>query len=185
MNSLKGHLLVATPTLLDPNFVRTVLLLLEHNAEGAAGVVLNRPTSATVSDIAEQVLDEAFEWDKIIHMGGPVTGPLMILHTDESMGDLNPLPGIYSTADAPKIERMLRSRIEPSVVIANYAGWGPGQLEGEIAEDSWLTLPARPEFLFWAGAVEELWDTVFKEIHAGDLTRILRLRDVPEDPSVN
>jgi putative transcriptional regulator len=185
MNSLKGHLLVATPRLLDPNFVRTVLLMLEHNEEGAAGVVLNRPTQATVSDIAEQVLDEAMEWDKAIYMGGPVTGPLMILHTDESLGDLNPLPGVFSTADAPKIEQMLRVRIEPSLVIANYAGWGPGQLESEIAEDSWLSLPARPEFVFWDGDAEDLWDAVVKEIHAGDLSRFLGLRDLPEDPSVN
>lgn len=186
MNSLKGHLLIATPQLIDPNFARTVLLMLEHNEEGAAGVVLNRPTSATVTDIAEQVLGEAMEWDKSIHLGGPVTGPLMILHTEEPLADLTPIPGVFSTADAPKIERMLRLQIEPSLVIANYAGWGAGQLEMEIAEDSWLSLPARPEHVFWAGDADDLWDSVVKEVQAtGDLARFLGLRDLPEDPSVN
>lgn len=185
MNSLKGHLLVATPQLMDPNFARTVLLMLEHNEEGAAGVVLNRPTPATVTDIADQVLGEAMGWEKTIHMGGPVTGPLMILHTEEPLADLAPIPGVFSTADAPKIEQMLRQQIEPSMVIANYAGWGPGQLESELAESSWLTLPARPEHIFWAGDTDDLWDALLREIHAGDLTRFLGLRDLPEDPSMN
>ncbi len=185
MNSLKGHLLVATPQLLEPNFFRTVLLIFEHNEEGAAGIVLNRPTDATITDIAQQILNEDFKWDKAINLGGPVSGPLMVLHTNESLGDMPILPGIFSTADAAKLEQILRQMAEPSLIIANYAGWGPGQLENEIAEDSWFSLPARPEHVFWTADADDLWDTVVKEIQSASLPHILGLRHLPDDPSVN
>ena len=88
MNSLKGHLLIASPDLDAPFFTRTVILMLEHGAEGALGVVINRPTEATVTDIAQKIFeDEPFEWDKTISLGGPVAGPLMVIHTDEEQAD--------------------------------------------------------------------------------------------------
>ena len=78
MESLKGHLLVAARGLLDPNFARTVILMLGHGPEGAAGLVLNRPTDPrTIGEIAEQVFEEEIDWDKPIHLGGPVAGPLV------------------------------------------------------------------------------------------------------------
>ena len=79
MESLKGHLLVATRGLLDPNFTRTVILILGHGPEGAAGLVLNRPTDKTIGEVAEQVFEEEIDWDKPIHIGGPVPGPLVVL----------------------------------------------------------------------------------------------------------
>lgn len=185
MKSLKGHLLIATPHLMDPNFHRTVLLLFEHTEAGAAGVILNRPTEATITDIAEQVLQESLDWDKPIHLGGPVSGPLMVLHTNEELADLTILPELFSTADAAKIEPLIRDRVEPSLIVANYAGWGPGQLEGEIAEDSWFSLPARVDYIFWDGDADALWDAVIKAVQGGGLPDFLGLREVPEDPSVN
>src|SRR5262245_32217130 len=130
MNSLKGHLLIAAPSLLTPFFTRTVILMLEHNDEGALGVVLNRPTEATVSDIAEKVFEEPFEWEKPIRIGGPVPGPLMVLHTVEDQSDQEVMPGLYSSVEASKVQEVLRRRSDPCLVIANYSGWGPGQLEG-------------------------------------------------------
>src|ERR1700761_8195715 len=102
MTSLKGHLLVAHPGLLDPNFARSVLLMFEHNKEGAAGVILNRPTVATVSDISEQVFSERFEWDKPLTLGGPVLGPLMVIHDTASLGDQEVLDGLFTTIDEAK-----------------------------------------------------------------------------------
>src|SRR5262245_32876803 len=103
VKSLKGHLLIATPQLLDPNFARTVLLLFEHSPEGAAGVILNRATEMTVSDVSAQLLEESIDWDKIIHLGGPVPGPLMALHGDEDLADRNALEGLYLTVEASKL----------------------------------------------------------------------------------
>ncbi|MBX6316498.1 MAG: YqgE/AlgH family protein [Isosphaeraceae bacterium] len=186
MKSLKGHLLIAAPSLLDPNFVRTVLLMLEHNEEGAAGIILNRPTDAEVTQIISQVFpdQEEFEWDKAIHLGGPVPGPLMVIHTMADLADQEILDGVYSCIDATKVQEIIRRRAEPSLIVANYAGWGPGQLEAEMEQDSWLTLPASVEHIFWSEA-GDLWDGIVKQIHSARLAQLLGIRHFPADPSVN
>jgi len=184
MNSLKGHLLVATPNLLAPFFTRTVILMLEHNEEGALGVVLNRPTEATITDISEQVFEERFEWDKPIMLGGPVPGPLLAIHSIEDLADQQVLAGVFSTAEASKMQEIIRQKTEPSLVIANYAGWGPGQLEGEIEEDSWRSTPAKAEHVFWEGVADH-WEAIQKQMSASDLSQILRLKVVPPNPSLN
>ena len=184
MNSLKGHLLIATPELLAPFFTRTVILMFEHTEEGAAGVVLNRPTEATVTDLSEQVFEERFEWAKPIYLGGPVSGPLMVLHTDEELSDRQIIAGVYGTIDANQVQQVIRRRAEPSLIVANYAGWGPGQLEAEIAEGAWSSTPATVEHIFWAGP-EDLWEAVVKQAGGPGVAGLLGLRNVPEDPSVN
>ena len=183
MTSLKGHLLVASPDLLDPNFARSVLLIFEHNKQGAAGVILNRPTVATISDISEQVFSEQFEWEKPLNLGGPVLGPLLILHETESLSDQEVIDGLFTTIDATKVQVLLRQRVEPSLIIANYAGWGPGQLEAEIKEGSWLLTPATTEIVFTTD--DETWDAVVREIEAKSIPNLLGIREVPEDPSLN
>jgi len=183
MTSLKGHLLVASPGLLDPNFARSVLLIFEHNKQGAAGVILNRPTVATISDISEQVFSEEFDWDKPLNLGGPVLGPLLILHESESLSDQEVMTGLFTTIDATKVQVLLRQRIEPSLIVANYAGWGPGQLEAEIKEGSWLLTPATTEMIF--NSDDDTWDAVVQKIEASDLPKILGIREVPDDPSLN
>lgn len=184
MKSLKGHLLVASPALLDPNFHKAVVLMFEHTAKGAAGVVLNRPIEASITDIAEQVFEQPLEWDKPISLGGPVPGPLMVIHRREALADQEIMPGVFSTIEAEKVREILREKTEPSLVVANYAGWGPGQLEAELAEDSWLTTPARTEHVFGADP-QGLWDEVMRQIRSDDLAAFLRVPNVPGDPSMN
>jgi putative transcriptional regulator len=184
MTSLKGHLLVATPQLLAPIFSRSVILMLDHSDEGAAGVIINRPTEASVAAIAEQVFEQASDWDKPINLGGPVPGPLIVLHTDEVLADQTVLPGVYSTVDADKVRELVRGKVEPSLTIANYAGWSPGQLEDEIATGSWVTLPARAGLVFSAEA-EDLWRVVMKEHNGRQLTELLGIHGVPDDPRLN
>ncbi len=184
MTSLVGHLLVASADLLDPNFARSVLLIFQHNKDGAAGVILNRPTVATISDISEQVFSERFEWDKPLNLGGPVLGPLLVLHNAGPLGDQEVLDGLYSTIDAAKVQLLIRRRVEPSLVVANYAGWGPGQLEAEIREGGWLLTAATPDLVFGT-ADEEAWEAIVREIEANGLPRILGIREVPDDPSMN
>lgn len=184
MNPLKGHLLVATPQLLDPNFAQTVLLMFEHSDAGAAGFVLNRLTEATVANISEQVFQEENDWDKAIQLGGPVPGPLIALHTVATHSDQEILPGLYSTAEPAKLQMLIHQKVEPSLLLANYAGWGPGQLEAEIADDSWQSLPASLEHVFWTSE-ESLWEAVRKEISTAQLSDLFGLREVPDDPSMN
>src|SRR4051794_33409137 len=115
MNSLKGHLLIASPSLLAPFYTRTVILMLEHSEEGALGVVLNRPTSATITDISEQVFGDRLEGEKPIYLGGPVPGPLMVIHGDEGLADQEVLAGVYSSIDAAKVQEVLRRKADPSL----------------------------------------------------------------------
>ncbi len=181
---LKGHLLVATPELLAPIFARSVILMLDHSEEGAAGVILNRPTEASVSAVSEQVFEEASDWEKPISLGGPVAGPLIVLHTDETLADQTILPGVFSTVDSGKVRELVRRKVEPSLTVANYAGWSPGQLEDEIATGSWVSLPARVRLVF-AADTDDLWSVVMKEYQGRRLTDLLGLHDVPDDPRVN
>jgi putative transcriptional regulator len=184
MRSLKGHLLIASPSLLASFFTKTVILMLDHSEEGAAGVVLNRPTEATVSDIAETVFAEPFDWDKPLNLGGPVSGPLMVLHEVEELSDQEVMPGLYNSVEMEHVRQAVMDRTEPSMILANYAGWGPGQLESEFDVDSWLTLPATRDYVFWTED-EELWDVVVKAVNARKLSEFLGLRGVPSDPSLN
>ncbi len=132
------------------------------------GLVLNRPTGTTMSDLAGKVFEEGFEWDRPVHLGGPVTGPFTVIHTVE----------------ATKVQEIISRRSEPSLAVANNAGWGPGQLEGEFAEGSWLALPATAEHVFWSGD-KDIWRVVVNEVNARKLADLLGLGALPPDPSVN
>ena len=184
MRSLKGHLLIASPGLLDPNFAKTVVLMLDHSEDGAAGLVLNRPTEATVADIAETVFSTPIDWDKRLNLGGPVAGPLMVLHEVEALSDREILPGLYHSVELGQVRELVLGRVEPSMILANYAGWGPGQLEGEFDVDSWLTLPATRNHVFGTEG-EDLWKVVVQAVNARKLSDFLGLREVPPDPTLN
>jgi putative transcriptional regulator len=184
MKSLKGHLLIAAPSLDTPFFTHTVILMIEHGEDGALGIVLNRQTEATVTDISEQLFDEWFEWDKPISLGGPVPGPIMIIHTDEDQADQTVIEGVYNTVEADKVKQLILEKPEPMLVVANYSGWGPGQLESEFDVDSWLTLPAKIEHVFWDDE-RDLWDVVVKEANTKKLSEFLGIREIPPDPRMN
>jgi putative transcriptional regulator len=183
MRSLKGQLLIASPGLLDSFFTRTVILMLDHSEDGAAGVVINRPTQATISEIAETVFSEPCDWIKTLHLGGPVSGPLMVLHEVESLADQLVFAGLFQSVESIHVRRLILSRTEPSLILANYAGWGPGQLEDEFDVDSWLTLPATRDHVFLEN--DRLWEDVIKSAKTRRLSDFLGLRVVPDDPSVN
>ena len=184
MQSLKGHLLIATPQLSSPMFAHSVILMLDHNEEGAMGVIVNQPINTTISDLAGKILESDFEWNKPLYLGGPVPGSLMVVHTLAGSGDHEIVPGVYVTLDASSVQELIRERIEPSLVIANYSGWGPGQLEGEFNWDSWVTLPATSEHVFWTGE-RDLWKVVVSEVNARKLSDFLGLKSLPADPTWN
>lgn len=184
MTSLKGHLLLATPRLIEPIFARSVILMLDHSEEGAAGLILNRPTEATLAAISADVFEEPSDWEKAVTLGGPVPGPLVILHKVAELSDQEVIDGVYTTVDTDKVRALVRDQPEPSLAVANYSGWGPGQLEGEIAEGTWFSLPARVNLVFWEGT-GDLWKSAVKEYNARTLTSMLHVREVPDDPSVN
>ena len=174
MDSLRGQLLIAAPALSD-FFARSVVLVIEHTEEGALGVVLNRPTEAPVTDIVERLADLAGPED-VVHVGGPVSPDSVIAlgefeDRDEAarlvVGDV----GLIDP-EAPEPDlRELR-------VYAGYAGWGPGQLDGELEAEAWIVEPARPDDLFADG---DLW----AEALARKGGAYALLATMPADPSLN
>lgn len=184
MNSLKAHLLIATPDLVAAIFTRSVILMIDHDENGAMGVILNRPTDATAADLPLDAIGEEVEWDHPLHIGGPVPGPLMILHTVEELSDREVMPGLFLTLDAENVREILRRRCEPSRIVLNYSGWGAGQLEGEFDQDSWLTLPAQLEHVFETPEAG-LWESVVGQVNARKLSDFLGIRHIPPDPTVN
>ncbi len=146
--SLAGRLLVATPLIGDPNFERTVILLLAHEHEGAFGVVLNRPSVTAAAELVPGWGERAAE-PGVMFIGGPVAPSAVIgLHADGAV-DLNVAP--EETPDAPERVRMF----------AGSAGWGFDQLAGELADRAWWVLDAEPEDTF-TSEPETLWAQVLR-----------------------
>jgi putative transcriptional regulator len=184
MKSLKGQLLVASRELRDPNFEQSVTLLFEHSPEGAAGFIVNRPTGKMLADLSVFELEGDDDWNRPIYLGGPVSGPLVAIHGLADYADQTVVDGIYLSADTEKIEQIVRVRGEPVLFVANYAGWGPGQLEAEFESESWLVEPATPEMVFWNGS-RDLYEMLVSRIRFSEITGSLRIRHVPTDPNVN
>jgi putative transcriptional regulator len=184
MQSLKGHLLIATAQLQSPIFTRSVILMIDQNEEGALGLIINQQISTTLTDLSGKIFVEDFEWEKPISLGGPVASSLMVLHTDENLADEEIIPGVYITAEGSKVQELIEQRPEPSLVVANYSGWGPGQLDQEIRRDSWITLPATIDNVFWTGE-KELWKVVVNQVQVRKLTEMVGVCELPPDPSLN
>jgi putative transcriptional regulator len=179
--SLRGQLLVAGPSLVDPNFHRTVVLVGEHGEEGAMGVVLNRPSGVTVGEAVPLLVDLVDEGG-LVYVGGPVQPEaIVVLGEFEEperasvliVGAIGFLPGEID--DAAELGPLARSR-----VFAGYAGWGPGQLEAELAESSWIVEPAVPDDVFVTDPAD-LWSGVLRR--KGGPYAVLAL--MPPDPSLN
>src|ERR1041384_3511863 len=107
MKSLQGHLLVASPQLLDPNFLQTVIVIVQHNEDGALGLVLNRPTQTPIDQAWSQVCDIPCSRQDLLGWGGPCQSILMLLHTQADASELEVLPGVYFTTDSQKIQHMV------------------------------------------------------------------------------
>ena len=143
MQSLKGHLLIATPQLETTIFARSVILMLEATKQAATGIILNQPINTTLTELSGKVFADDFEWNKPISLGGPLASSLMVLHIEADLADTQVIPGVYFTSEPAKVHKLVEQRPEPSIVLANYSAWGPGQLDGELRARV-LAHPSRP-----------------------------------------
>lgn len=178
MVDLRGKFLIASPKLVDPNFYRAVLLMVQHNDAGAMGLVLNRPTETRVKDVWEQVSDGECRTDAVLYHGGPCEGPLMLLHTHEPASQIEIGGGLYFSAERDHVQWLLEGDGGPTKAFVGYAGWTAGQIEAEIAEGSWLHLPANAEAVLEG---EPAWEELIKRIAPA----MIEVRVVPKDPSLN
>lgn len=179
MESLRGHLLVAAPSLLDPNFSRTVVLVAEHTDEGALGVVLNRPSESSVGEVVPDLTPLVGD-EELVFAGGPVQpGDVLVLaELDEPSDAALPVDGdlgfVALEADMDDISAG-RAR-----AFAGHAGWGPGQLDAELAEESWFVAPFEREDAF-TDDPDELWSASLAR-KGGAYALVARM---PDDPSLN
>jgi len=182
--SLTGRLLVATPSLRDPNFERTVVLLVAHEEGGALGVVLNRATEVPVAEVLGPWGTLADE-PAVVFEGGPVQPEAAICLAraragTEELDGFNRVSGVLGTVDLSTDPEALRAGVLGVRVFAGYAGWSPGQLENEIETGSWFVFDALPGDPF-AGRPDDLWPMVLRR-QGGLLAAVAHF---PADPSLN
>ncbi|MEZ5377625.1 MAG: YqgE/AlgH family protein [Acidimicrobiales bacterium] len=179
MRSLAGSFLISRPELADPNFDGTLTLILEHDEDGALGVVINRPTEVLVAE-AYPGWDSVAEAPAVIFQGGPVeTDSLIALGWGERMdGDL-PL-GLTSVDLEEQVPLVVADGLEKLRIFAGYAGWGGGQLEGELANGAWWVVPCLRDDVFLADP-ERLWAMVLRR-NGGEMAWFAHY---PKDPSLN
>ncbi|GAC1434576.1 MAG: YqgE/AlgH family protein [Solirubrobacteraceae bacterium] len=181
MDSLRGKLLIASPALIDPNFRRTVVLIGPHDEQGALGLVLNRPSEVLVSDVVEH-LEPLTAPDELLYVGGPVAPSAVVVLAQFCDPELAALM-IVGDVGLPTMTadpQQLAAGVSHSRCFAGHAGWGPGQLDDEIEEESWIVEALTPDDL-WLPPSRDLWATLL-ERKGGEYALIARM---PMDPSLN
>lgn len=180
--STAGKMLVASPTLLDPNFERAVVLMLEHTEDGALGVVLNRPSGLSVGDVmapwAPMVTPPSMVFE-----GGPVStdSALGLVRTsDRDVLGIRRLEHDVALVDLDTPAELVSDSVTSMRLFAGYAGWAAGQLETELEEDAWFVVEALPDDAF-SGEPQSLWRRVLKrQPHPLSL-----VASFPRDPALN
>jgi len=178
-----GKLLVASPKLLDPNFQQSVVLMLGGDDDGAIGLVLNRWSDKRISELWQAIFHRPAKTSQVLHLGGPVFGPLMILHTQPEYSDLEVIPGLHYSTRKDAIEEIVENDLRPYKLFVGNAGWGETQLAREIDETAWYLLPATLEDVFSDDT--ELWKKALAQAGSVVLGNVLNIKDFPNDSMVN
>ena len=179
VESLAGQLLISSPSLVDRNFRRTVVLVTHHDGDGAVGLVLSRPSELRIDEAVPDLGDLPYA-DEVVYIGGPVQPEAVVVlvelggpleNSEPIVGNVVYMPPGVDTDDLPAS----RAR-----VFAGYSGWGPGQLEQELEEPAWIVAPALPADVF-ASDPDELWRTVLKRKGK----KFALIATMPYDPGLN
>ena len=183
---LAGRLLVAAPVLTDPHFTRTVVLLLDHDEDGTVGLVLNRPSHVPVGAVLP-VWDGRTTGMDVLFTGGPVSedsalalGLLPGPHDGPEPDGFRRVAGPFGLVDLETDPDPTVARLDALRIYAGYAGWGPGQLDDEIAEGAWYVVDGGPADAF-SPSPEDLWQRVLRR-QQGDLAFVAT---PSTDPSLN
>jgi putative transcriptional regulator len=193
VSTLKGKLLLATPVIGDPNFERTVILVLDHGDEGTLGLVLNRPTEVAVLDPLPEWGDLAAT-PSVVFVGGPVEQEAAIALArlrpegrsaasglDGPSGETaGPVVDAIGTLDLSRHPLELDDTVEEVRIFAGYSGWGPGQLQAEMESDAWFVVDATADDVL-SNHPSELWAAILRR-QGGDLALVSYC---PPDPSAN
>jgi putative transcriptional regulator len=180
---MQGQLLIASPSLRDPNFARTVVLICSHDAGGSMGVVLNRPGRHKISEALADIPGTS-EREDTLQLGGPVhSDNVFILHDRPLLGGETLTPELAYGHDVDLLKRLLGEESTPAVRLRLYAGcagWGAGQLEWELSQESWILAPVNQQAIFEANG-EASWRDLLRGL--GGRYALMAL--VPRDPELN
>ena len=164
------YLLLAAPILSDPNFEKTVVLMGHHSEEGAVGWIVNRLVEGGAKALLPEEVSATIHPQTPLRIGGPVATPgLIVVHRDaiEGIESIEMAPGLVVSATPAVLPRVFAAAPGGGPVggllVFGYSGWGPGQLEHEMEEGSWLVLPYDPSFAF-ASDVADLWERALAEL---------------------
>lgn len=183
MESLAGQLLLASPKLTGPEFERSVILMVQHDEEGAMGLVLNHPMEQTIDEVWDEVSEVPCAHEDRLHRGGPCEGPLMAIHSQAAYGEVAVGDGLFFSVDRDHIEEVVGDTEAAVKFFVGYAGWGPGQLEGELAEQAWIVVPGGTDRVF--SPSEGQWQMLIKAAHRATVLGQLDPKIIPHDPSMN
>jgi putative transcriptional regulator len=168
--SLAPALLLSMPQLIDPNFARSIVLLCEHAPEGAFGLIVNRPSDITAAEAVrlEPPVDNPNSLPLLV--GGPVEpqrGWILTAQPPDDVEHRGLGAGLYLSASPVLLRRALMSRPLPNrtVVLAGYAGWGPGQLDAELEQSAWLIMPVELDLIFEIPPSAS-WETAIRRLGA-------------------
>ena len=182
MDSLAGQFLIASPSILDPNFRRAVVFITAHTDEGAIGLILNRRSDATVGEAVPQ-LGVVTDLEDAVYVGGPVNpdgvAVLAEFHDPDEAGVVV-IEDIGFVALDEALEDGAPPELERTRVFAGVAGWGEDQLDGELERDDWFVEPADANDVFTDDA-DGLWSSVLRR-KGGEYELVARM---PYDPSLN
>jgi len=183
--SYTGQLLVATPVLRDPNFARSVVLILDHDADGALGVVVNRPTELPVTSVLAP-LNELVCQPDVLFQGGPVAtdSALGLAEVPDGVEDepvgWRRLHGRLGLVDLDTPPELLAGGLRGLRVFAGYSGWSPGQLEIEVKDGGWYVVDAEPGDAF-SLEPDGLWRRVLRR----QRDELALVATFPDDPAMN
>jgi putative transcriptional regulator len=181
MDNVAQKFLIASEIMDDPNFARSVILMLKHDEEGAMGLIVNRPLQLSVAQACGSDLEAAAEVSQPLHVGGPCPGPMFVLHNNTGVEGQRVLSGVRCSATREQVEEVMLSGDRPSKYIANYAAWAAGQLESELKNNFWHIVPARAVDVFDG---DRLWHRLMDRMRLSELIDI-DLRTFPTDPQAN
>jgi len=182
MKSFGGHLLIASPYLSDRNFFRSVVLIVSHDEKHAFGLLLNRPGHDRLGTVWEKLTGEPCEQIEPIRSGGPLEGPLMMIHQRIEFSDKQVIPGVYLSTAGESVASLVATNCRSLIAVTGYSGWVAGQLETELKIGGWMSMMATEELIF--ADPNEQWKIAARQISDGILGPV-HMQHAPKDPSWN
>ena len=184
METLQGQFLVAPPGLIEPNFHRAIVLVLQHDENGALGLVINRPTNSEIDNIWEVMTGTSLANEGVLYIGGPVEGPIMLLHTRAEYSEQQVMPGLYVSSRKTNLAKLVSEKALPYKVFSGYAGWAEGKLDAELQQGGWLVAPASPEDIFSMDTTDP-WKSLCQRLGHTVLQAATGQHQIPPNPEIN